>query len=53
LKPLNNVPPKKGTAWRANLYRIDYDEKEYKTWQWQLTSGSFHEYQTYGTLIFD
>jgi hypothetical protein len=53
LKPLNNVPPKKGTTWRANLYRIDYDETEYKTWQWQLTSGSFHEYQTYGTLIFD
>lgn len=53
LKSLNNVPPKKGTAWRANLYRIDYDETEYKTWQWQLTSGSFHEYQTYGTLIFD
>jgi hypothetical protein len=53
LKPLNNVPPKKGTTWRANLYRIDYDETEYKTWQWQLTSGSFHEYHTYGTLIFD
>ena len=53
LKPLGNVPPKKGTAWRANLYRIDYDEKEYKTWQWQPTSGSFHEYQKYGTFVFD
>ena len=53
LKPLGNVPPKNGTAWRANLYRIDYDENEYKTWQWQPTSGSFHEYQKYGTFVFE
>ncbi len=53
LKPLGNVPPEKGTAWRINLYRIDYDKGEYKTWQWQPTSGSFHEYQRYGTTIFD
>src|ERR1700676_4980855 len=25
LKPLTNVPPVKGTRWRANFYRIDYD----------------------------
>ena len=53
LRPLGNVPPKKGTQWRANLYRIDYDNDEYKTWQWQPTSGSFHEYQKYGTIVFD
>jgi len=52
LKPLGNVPPQKGTAWRINLYRIDYDDDAYKTWQWQPTSGNFHEYEKFGTLIF-
>lgn len=26
LRPLNNIHPQPGTEWRANLYRIDYDE---------------------------
>ncbi|MBY0432976.1 MAG: carbohydrate-binding family 9-like protein [Cyclobacteriaceae bacterium] len=26
LKPLQKVPPKKGMRWRANVYRIDYDQ---------------------------
>ena len=26
LKPLQNVPPEPGTRWRANLYRMDYDD---------------------------
>jgi len=26
LKPLKNVPPRRGTRWRANFYRVDYDE---------------------------
>ena len=26
LRPLQNVPPKPGTRWRANFYRVDYDE---------------------------
>ena len=52
LKPLNNVPPKKGTQWRANMYRIDYDKKS-STWSWQLTGPSFHDYKKFGTFIFD
>ncbi len=52
LKPLGNVPPKPGTRWRANLYRIDYDAAEPRHWQWQPTSGSFHEYQRFGTFLF-
>lgn len=52
LKPLNNVPPKKGTKWRANMYRIDYDTKS-STWSWQLTGPSFHDYEKFGTFIFD
>ena len=53
LKPLGNVPPQPGTRWRANLYRIDYDTTEPRYWQWQPTAGSFHEYQRFGTLIFE
>ena len=28
LTPLRNVPPKAGTKWRANFYRMDYDDKK-------------------------
>jgi hypothetical protein len=34
LKPLNNVPPQKGSRWRANFYRIDYENGEL-SWGWQ------------------
>lgn len=53
LNPLANVPPQKGTQWRANMYRIDYDLGKPLYWQWQPTSGSFHEYKKFGTFIFD
>jgi len=52
LKPLNYVPPKKGTKWRANFYRIDYDNGPVE-WSWQLTKTSFHDYKRFGTLVFD
>ena len=48
--------PRAGTQWRANFYRIDYDEG-YTTWTWQKTSlgkaGNFHEYKKFGTLVFE
>ena len=53
LKPLGNVPPRAGTRWRANIYRIDYDAAEPRYWQWQPTTGSFHEYQRFGTFVFE
>lgn len=53
LSPLQNVPPKKGTEWRANMYRIDYDDRESAYWSWQPVNDSFHEFQKYGTLLFD
>lgn len=53
LSPLQNVPPKKGTEWRANMYRIDYDNDESAYWSWQPVNDSFHEFQKYGTLVFD
>lgn len=53
LRPLQNVPPERGTTWRANMYRIDYDGEEFKSWQWQPTSGSFHEFKKFGTFVFE
>lgn len=53
MRPLQNVPPKKGTQWRANIYRIDYDEPESSYWSWQPVNNNFHEFQKYGTFIFD
>ncbi len=51
LKPMTHVPPVKGTHWRANFYRIDYDNKV-SDWSWQLTRTNFHDYERFGTLIF-
>jgi hypothetical protein len=53
LSPLQHVPPKKGTEWRANMYRIDYDEVESAYWSWQPVNESFHEFEKYGTLVFE
>jgi hypothetical protein len=53
MRPLQNVPPKKGTQWRGNIYRIDYDEAESSYWSWQPVNNNFHEFQKYGTFVFD
>ena len=52
LKPMSNVPPKKGTHWRANFYRIDYDSGT-SEWSWQKTRTSFHDYEKFGTILFE
>ncbi|MEZ0610892.1 carbohydrate-binding family 9-like protein [Fibrella sp. WM1] len=52
MNPIVTTPPKPGTVWRGNLYRIDYD-RGYQTWSWRKTSGSFHEVAKYGPLRFD
>lgn len=55
MQPLAGKPGS-GTQWRANLYRIDYDDG-YTTWTWQKTTpnkpGNFHEPDKFGTLIFE
>lgn len=51
LKPMTNIPPASGTRWRANFYRIDYDERE-AGWSWQATRTNFHDYERFGTLLF-
>ena len=52
LEPLPKVPPVSGTKWRANMYRIDYD-KGAAHFSWQRTSRSFHDYNSFGTLVFE
>jgi hypothetical protein len=53
LKPLGNVPPKPGTRWRANFYRVDYDGGRSTSWDWSRVGPSFHEYRNFGTLVFE
>ncbi|MEO2015054.1 MAG: carbohydrate-binding family 9-like protein [Fuerstiella sp.] len=53
LKPLRNVPPKSGTHWRANFYRMDYDGQKTTAWDWARVGPSFHEFKNFGTLVFE
>ncbi len=51
---LGNMPPVSGTKWRANIYRIDYDKKPATHWVWSPPqSRSFHDYQRFGTFVFE
>ena len=52
LRPLQNVPPKPGTRWRANFYRMDYDEGKRTQWEWAHIDKTFHEYEKFGELLF-
>jgi hypothetical protein len=52
LRPLQNVPPKPGTRWRANVYRMDYDNGRRSQWEWAHVEKSFHEYERFGDLVF-
>lgn len=53
LAPLQNVPPQPGTQWRANFYRVDYDNDKPTGWSWRPVRSSYHEYQKFGTLVFE
>jgi predicted TIM-barrel fold metal-dependent hydrolase len=53
LKPLQSVPPQPGTRWRANFYRVDYDDGRSTSWDWARVGRSFHEFEKFGTLIFE
>ena len=52
LRPLQNVPPKPGTRWRANFYRMDHDDGKRTQWEWAQVGKSFHEYEKFGELVF-
>ncbi|MCZ6795351.1 MAG: carbohydrate-binding family 9-like protein [Planctomycetota bacterium] len=53
LKPLQNVPPRSGSRWRANFYRVDHDGGKKTSWDWARVGPSFHEYRKFGTLVFE
>ena len=53
LSPLQNVPPKAGSRWRANFYRMDYDDGKKSSWDWARVGSSFHEFRKFGTLVFE
>ncbi len=53
LQGLGRVPPTVGTQWRANVYRIDFDEAPPSQWAWCPDTGRrFHNYRDFGTLVF-
>jgi regulation of enolase protein 1 (concanavalin A-like superfamily) len=52
LQPIANAPIKRGTQWRANFYRIDYDSNPVYS-GWQLTRESFHDPERFGILEFE
>jgi hypothetical protein len=51
LKPMVQSPPEKGTRWRANFYRIDYDKGQLG-WTWVPVKKTFHDYERFGTIVF-
>ena len=53
LNPLQNIPPQAGTRWRANVYRMDYDDNQAASWNWAQVGNSFHEFSKFGTLLFE
>lgn len=53
LATLPNVPPKSGTIWNANFYRLDYDTDNMIKWAWMPVVQSFHEYKKFGSLQFE
>jgi predicted TIM-barrel fold metal-dependent hydrolase len=53
LTPLQNVPPKSGSRWRANFYRTDHDDGTTTSWDWAPVESGAHEFRKFGTLIFD
>ncbi len=53
MREIGNCPPRVGTRWRANFYRIDYDQRPPTHWLWSPVSGAtFHDPPNFGTLVF-
>ena len=50
---LREEAPKPGTVWRANFYRMDYDDGKKTSWDWARVGTSFHEFKKFGTLVFE
>lgn len=53
LKGLENATPCRGTVWRGNFYRLDYDKGVMDKWMlFPVTDGQFHNYWEFGDLKF-
>lgn len=52
LHPLKNIYPESGDRWRANFYRIDYDEGQAR-WSWSPFRDNFHDIEQFGTIVFE
>lgn len=53
LSVFQNTPPVKGTLWKANFCRLDYDTGKMIKWAWVPIETSFHETEWYFPLIFE
>jgi predicted TIM-barrel fold metal-dependent hydrolase len=45
--------PKSGDHWRANFYRVDINSAGKAASSWTPVGPSFHEFEKFGTLIFE
>lgn len=53
LAGLGNCPPWPGARWRANMYRVDHDDRPASHWAWcERTGTNTHAFREYGTLVF-
>lgn len=52
MHPLKNIYPESGTKWRANFYRNDYDDGLTR-YSWQHYVTHYHNYNNFGTLVFE
>lgn len=52
MHPLKNIYPESGSKWRANFYRIDYDDGM-TPYSWQSFETNFHDYKNFGILLFE
>lgn len=51
MEPLVKSAPEPGTQWRANIYRLDYDDGTAR-FSWNPTIRNFHEPHNFGTILF-
>ncbi len=53
LGAFKNTPAVKGSIWKANFCRLDYDTGNMVKWAWAPIETSFHETSRYFSLKFD
>lgn len=53
LHPLVGKAPSRGSSWKANFYRLDYDSGKMIKWAWSPVQNNFHEFKRFGTIVFE